>query len=187
MPGARPAAVIASPRRGAMAALLLFAACLALPALPGTGAALAESMTDQGTAQGTTAQGMRITAAYATATPRSAAVYFRIENATGEDDRLTGITSPAASGASLHRSSVDAAGIARMQALPEGIALPAGTTHELAPGGDHVMLTGLAARLAPGARLPLTLTFEHAAPLALEVEVALPGTRPDHSAGHSTP
>ena len=96
--------------------------------------------------------------------------YLVIENTGAEDDRLLGAGSPAAARVELHRTVIED-GIARMRPAPDGVALPAGAIVELAPGGYHFMLMGLAAPLAAGTRVPLTLRFERAGEVAVELAV----------------
>ena len=54
----------------------------------------------------------------------------------------------------------------------DAIAVPAGGEAALEPGGDHLMLFGLADGLEPGSRFPLTLLFEKAGPVTVEVRIA---------------
>jgi len=58
-----------------------------------------------------------------------------------------------------------------MQEVKGGLAIPAGETVELAPGGYHVMLMELAEPLEEGSTFDLTLTFENAGEKTVEVEV----------------
>ena len=51
------------------------------------------------------------------------------------------------------------------------IALPAGTTVNLEPGGYHIMLLDLARPLSVGDKFDVTLTFETAGEQVVEVEV----------------
>ncbi|MHA1568224.1 MAG: copper chaperone PCu(A)C, partial [Alphaproteobacteria bacterium] len=53
----------------------------------------------------------------------------------------------------------------------ESIAVPPGKSVVLAPGGLHIMLTGLTRPLKAGERFPLSLTFEAAGRIAVEVVV----------------
>jgi hypothetical protein len=57
-----------------------------------------------------------------------------------------------------------------MRRLTE-IALPAGATVKLEPGGLHVMLLGIAAPLEPGGHVALTLRFAVGPDVALRVPV----------------
>ena len=88
-------------------------------------------------------------------------------------DRLVSVSTPAARESQLHDMSM-AGGVMRMREAP-GIALPAGKTVTLAPGGLHIMLMGLAKPLTPGQTFPLHLVFEHAPPLDVIVTVRTPG------------
>lgn len=109
--------------------------------------------------------------AWARATPPGAengAVYLKILNH-GADDRLIGARTSAARAAELHTSATRD-GVVEMRptdALPIG----AGATVELAPGGTHVMLVGLASRLEAGAHLGLTLVFAKAGEITVDVTV----------------
>jgi copper(I)-binding protein len=87
------------------------------------------------------------------------AAYFTVSNRGGGADRLLSVISDAGSAASLHNSSVQE-GIARMRPLPEGLEIAGGASAVFAPGGNHVMLTGLKQPLAAGQTIGLTLRFE---------------------------
>jgi hypothetical protein len=56
----------------------------------------------------------------------------------------------------------------------DSIPVPAGGTVDLVPGGYHVMLMGLRQPLADGAKVPLTLVFEKAGEIKIEVTVRQP-------------
>lgn len=73
------------------------------------------------------------------------------------DSSLVGVASSAAKAAELHSMALEN-GVMKMRAI-EALALPAGKTVELAPGGYHVMLLDLATPLREGERVPVTLTF----------------------------
>lgn len=115
------------------------------------------------------------------------AAYFTIANASAAD-RLLEAQSPVADRVELHTHDVDSAGVMRMRQV-EAIDLPAGETTALEPGGLHVMLIGLEDRLVEGEAFPLTLVFEKAG--AVEVEVAVEpvtygvGESAGHGQGHS--
>lgn len=89
----------------------------------------------------------------------TAAVYFTI-TAGPEADTLTGITSGLARRAMLHTSE-RANGLRRMRHVPQ-LAIPAGGTVRLAPGGYHVMLEQLSRRPMLGDSVVVTLTFARA-------------------------
>jgi hypothetical protein len=56
----------------------------------------------------------------------------------------------------------------------EGVDLPAGGVVEFAPGGQHIMLTGLTQPLLAGASHPITLSFAHAQPITVNFAVQAP-------------
>ena len=100
---------------------------------------------------------------------RPGAAWLTIRN-TGEADRLIGAESPAADRVELHTHIHDG-GVMMMRKV-EGIDVPAGGRAALRPGGDHLMLFGLKGKLSPGDRFPLTLVFEKAGRVAIEMRVA---------------
>ena len=97
------------------------------------------------------------------------AVYLTLRNGGAAPDALVAAQSDVAGTVELHETTMDGA-VMRMRPVAK-LALPAGATLEMKPGGLHVMLINLKRALAPGDKIPLTLTFEHAAPLVLEVPV----------------
>jgi copper(I)-binding protein len=129
-----------------------------------------------------------VTRAWARATPPGASVgaaYLTIENRGRNDERLVGITSPAAPSVVIHET-VEEAGVARMRPLDAPV-IPAGQTLAMQPGGIHIMLMGLSAPLKEGERLPLTLTFGSAGALTVEAEIAPIGSESptEHATDHA--
>ena len=57
----------------------------------------------------------------------------------------------------------------KMNELPDGIAVPAGGTVTLAPGGLHLMFMGLKAPLVENETVPVTLTFAKAGTIEIEL------------------
>ena len=106
-------------------------------------------------------------------TPTQAGGFFTVLNA-GPGDRLVSAASPLAERVEIHAIRVVGADI-RMQALPEGLRIPADTTIELKPRGYHLLLIGLKERLPAGESLPVTLTFEAAGRLEIGLIVEQPG------------
>ncbi len=64
--------------------------------------------------------------------------------------------------------------VMKMRALDDGLALPAGQTVELKPGGYHLMLMDLKAALPKDSKLPLTLVFKDATGQQSRLELQLP-------------
>ncbi|ARJ64431.1 hypothetical protein WV31_01340 [Magnetospirillum sp. ME-1] len=108
-------------------------------------------------------------------------VFVTLTNTAAAPDRLVSATTPAAAKVEFHRH-VHADGTMKM--VQQGaIDLPPGTPVRFAPGGLHVMLDGLKARLVAGQSIPLTLTFAASAPVTVPVTVVAQGAAPP-SAGH---
>ena len=104
------------------------------------------------------------------ATPGTTAAYLTIVNGTAADDALVGVSTAAATSASLHRTTTDSSGMTGMQ-MTDAVHVPAGGTVSLAPGGFHIMLMGLTGDFKAGAKIELILTFEHAGVVKVTAEV----------------
>ena len=115
--------------------------------------------------------GVLVSKAYAVTTATTAAVYLQIDNHQDQADRLLAATSAIAVRAGIHHNSEDANGIMSMAEAKDGLALPIHGSILLEPGRDHLMLFGLSRKLVPGDHFSLTLTFERAGPVEVEVEV----------------
>jgi copper(I)-binding protein len=64
-------------------------------------------------------------------------------------------------------------GVMKMQAQ-DSIALPANGQAKLEPGGLHIMLINLRRDLKAGDKFPVTLRFQHAREMTLQVQVKEP-------------
>lgn len=123
-------------------------------------------------------QTVTVSAAWARATPPGmtvAAVYLTLAGGS-QPDRLVGAETPRAGMAQIHVVS-EADGMARMRQA-EGVDVPAHTSVALAPQGTHIMLMDLLRPLVAGERFPLSLQFDHAGKVGVNVEVRAPGTAP---------
>ena len=109
----------------------------------------------------------------ATKVSKSGASFMVIENTGDEDDRLVAVSSEVAKRTELHTHKEAEGGIMQMLHVPEGFAIPAEGHHQLKRGGDHVMLMGLHHGLKDGDIVPLTLVFENAGEITLDVAVDL--------------
>jgi periplasmic copper chaperone A len=98
------------------------------------------------------------------------AAYFTVTNHGAGADRIVEAQSPVAATVELHTHDVDSEGVMRMRQV-EAIEVPAGDATALRPGGLHVMLIGLEAPLVEGETFPLTLVFEAAGAVEVEVQV----------------
>ena len=96
-------------------------------------------------------------------------VYLRIHNRGTAPDRLVAASTPVALRSDLHMHE-HIGDIARMRRT-DAVAIAAGETIALAPGGLHIMLSGLEAPLREGDSFALTLHFEAAGSITVEVPV----------------
>ena len=147
----------------------MLAAALALPAQADDAAAV----------------GVKISAPWARATPKGAAVgagYMTITNHGSAPDRLVGGAADVASGFEIHEMTMDN-GVMRMRPLGKGLEIKPGQSVELKPGGNHVMFLGLKKPLAQGDRVKATLAFEKAGKVDVDFTVESIGAQKPASAG----
>ena len=99
------------------------------------------------------------------------AAYFVINNQGKTADRLLSVDTPIAGEAQLHEH-VMQGDVMKMQHVPS-VEVPAGGQVTFAPMAYHVMLLGLKDRslLTDGKRFPMTLHFEKAGDVTVEVAV----------------
>lgn len=113
----------------------------------------------------------------------SGAAFMQIMNHGETDDRLIGAASPVAEMVQLHTHEEDESGVMRMLHVEEGFPVAAGETLMLARGGNHVMFMGITEPFEQGDMIPLTLTFEKAGDITVEVPVDLE-RQPMHGMKH---
>lgn len=112
--------------------------------------------------------------AYARASNKMAgAAFMAVTNHTAADDRLISASSDVAKRTELHTHKDMGDGVMKMMHVEEGFAIPAGETHMLQRGGDHVMFMGLTQELKQGDVIDLTLTFEKAGDVIVQISVDL--------------
>lgn len=112
----------------------------------------------------------------------SGAIFMSIQNTGALADRLVAAKSPAAAVVQIH-THVEESGIMKMREVQAGIPVPADGTHILARGGDHVMLMGVTQELVDGDTVSLTLVFEVAGEVTVEVPVDNARGQPARRAG----
>lgn len=98
------------------------------------------------------------------------AAYLTIRNAGRVPDRLLGARSGIARMTELHRTTIDASGLARMGRV-EDLDVPAGGTVTLEPGGHHFMLMGVSRSLPVGDSVRLVVRFEVTGTVDVAAEV----------------
>ena len=101
---------------------------------------------------------------------RPAAGYMVITAAPGQIDALVTASSPVAGSVEIHETSADASGMMAMHPV-HAIAVPAGSSVALEPGGYHLMLMDLTGELEPGSSVELKLEFESAGPVTVQAQV----------------
>ena len=116
---------------------------------------------------------LTISGAFARATLPNAPVaggFLTIVNAGNEADRLIAASTPVAGESQLHEMKMEG-DVMKMAELANGIEVPAGATVTLAPGGLHLMFMQLKEPLVEGTKVPVTLTFEKAGTVEIELDV----------------
>jgi hypothetical protein len=127
---------------------------------------------------------INISAPFSRATLPNAPVgggYLTIENTSTEDDRLISATSPIAGTTQVHEMAMEG-DVMKMRHLADGLIIPAGQTIVLAPGGLHIMLMNLKGKLVEGETITITLTFEKAGTVDVQLPVLGAAAK---EAGHS--
>ncbi|TRW95476.1 copper chaperone PCu(A)C [Paracoccus sp. M683] len=115
--------------------------------------------------------GMAVENAYArSANPQTAAAFMLLDNHRAVSCTLVGVASDAAAKVELH-TNLDVDGVMKMQPIEGGIEVAPGAQHELARGGDHVMMMGLKAPLENGQTIALSLDFGDCGVMEVEVPV----------------
>lgn len=147
-------------------------------------------------AEDVTAGSLKISAAWARATPKGAPVgggYMTITNTGSAPDRLAGGSSDISKRFEFHEMSMDN-GVMKMRAVVTGVEIKPGETITFKPGGYHVMFVGLNKPLEQGQHIKATLEFEKAGKVAVDFTVegigaqgpaaghgGMPGMGSDHS------
>jgi copper(I)-binding protein len=126
---------------------------------------------------------LQIDQPWARATPPSAPAgggFLRITNSGTTPDRLVSASSPAADLVQVHEMKMDGS-VMRMREVEKGLEIPAGGSVTLAPGAYHLMMMGLKGPLKQGTTVPVTLVFEKAGKIDVQLSVeGLGATQPSH-------
>ena len=101
------------------------------------------------------------------------AAFMILKNTGSEDDRLISASSDIATRVELHTHIDMGDGVMKMTEVEGGFPIPAGAEHPLMRGGDHVMFMGLNQPLEQGQTVTVTLTFEKAGDIVLDIPVDL--------------
>jgi periplasmic copper chaperone A len=120
----------------------------------------------------TSSKAITVIAPWSRATPgasKNGAVFLEIKSAADEADKLLNVSGPVAANIEIHNH-INDNGIMQMRRV-DFIDVAEGGFTKLVPGGFHIMLLGLTQPLKAGETFKLTLTFEKAG--AIEVDVAV--------------
>ena len=118
------------------------------------------------------AQSLKIEKPWARATAPGAAVgggFLTVHNPGKSGDRLVAASSPVSARMELHEMAMEK-DVMRMREV-KAMEIPAGGTLELRPGGYHLMFMELKAPLKQGEKVPVTLKFEKAGEMKVELSV----------------
>lgn len=97
-------------------------------------------------------------------------VYMHLENKGSEADRLIAAACELAGMVQIHEV-VTSGGQSQMQEVKGGIEIPANGHVDLKPGGYHIMLMDLQRPLEEGETIKVTLRFERAGEITIDVPV----------------
>lgn len=123
---------------------------------------------------------IEITTPWTRATPPSARTgggFMTITNKGTVADRLIAVRSNASDKVEIHEMQMDG-NVMRMRELSKGLEIPPGATVTLKPGSYHIMFMELKAPLAKDAKVPLTLVFEKAGSVDVQLNVEAMGAMP---------
>jgi copper(I)-binding protein len=143
--------------------ILAAAAVLAVGLLAGCGTGSTGTTTASPTGAGgttaTAATGPTLKDGWVKAAPNGmTAIFGTLDNPTAAAVTVLSGSSPVASMIELHEV-VTVNGTSKMQPKAGGFSIPAHGTHELRPGGDHIMVMGLKQAIKAGDTVSVTLTL----------------------------
>lgn len=161
--------------------ILRAVAVAGLLAFGSAGAAMAEGASASAhamTAESGIAQigDIAISGGFARAMPPGAptgSAYLNIANKGKNDDVLVGVSSPNGM-VEVHQMSMQG-GMMKMSPVAGGLAIPAGETVQLKPGGYHLMFMNVTTPLKEGETVEVTLKFQTAGEVTLALPVAAVG------------
>lgn len=107
--------------------------------------------------------------------------FLTLTNNGATDDRLVSASSPIARDTQIHEMAMEG-DVMKMRQLVDGLVIPAGQSVVLEPGGYHIMFMGLTQALVEGETVPVTLTFEKAGTITIDLPVGTAAA--DAPSGH---
>lgn len=116
---------------------------------------------------------------------KAGAAYMKIMNHSKKDDRLVSVYSDIAKKTELHTHLKSDNGVMKMMRIDKGIEIGAMKEHALVRGGEHIMFMGLKEPFEDGKIIPVTLLFEKAGEVNIEVVVDQKRKEKKHSQSHT--
>ena len=107
-------------------------------------------------------------------TAKAGGGFMTITNKGTTADRLVAARSNVSAKVQIHEMKMDGS-VMRMRELEKGLEIPPGATVALKPGGFHIMFMELKAPFAVNGKVPLTLVFEKAGSIDVEMTVEAMG------------
>ena len=111
------------------------------------------------------------------------AAFMMLQNHTDQDLKLIGVRSDVAKRVELHTHIDMGDGIMQMRQIEGSIAIPAGESHMMKRGGDHVMLMGLNQSLVDGETITVIFEFENVKDMTVKIPIDSK-RKPSNDAGH---
>lgn len=99
--------------------------------------------------------------------------FMTITNAGAADDTLVAAHAEIAGMVQIHEMKM-VGEVMQMRELEEGLVIPAGGAVELSPGGTHIMFMDMHGGFVAGQSVPVTLVFEHAGEVTVDLPVGAP-------------
>lgn len=161
----------------------------ALVAAAATVALAAGCASDTGEDHGTEAESITVGEQWVKAADGGmTAAFAELTNTGHHDARVVSASSAASTRMEVHEVVPDARGAMTMRPKEGGVVVPAGESHTLAPGGDHLMFMDVTAPLRPGTDVDIVLTFEDGSTLPFTAQVRdFPGAEENYTPGDSQP
>jgi copper(I)-binding protein len=107
-------------------------------------------------------------------------VFMKIKNLAGAPERLVGASTPAAAKAELQEAAGDGTGTSASSKPVAAFVIGPGKDAQLTRNGPHLVLTGVKKRLAAYDSFKLTLVFEKAGRMVVDVAVEEADTEEPH-------
>jgi len=123
------------------------------------------------------AAGLKIEDAWGRAAPESAAngvFYMKIYNPGSQDDKLISASSPGCGVIEIHEVKMEGDMMSMHPVAGGQLDIPAGETVELKTGGLHLMCIDKKESFTTGAKIPVTMQFDKAGEVNLEIEIRNP-------------